>query len=60
MENLVKENKAFSSTQSGVKNTEVGYLGGINENPTYRNHPKHAEGLEITYDSNETSYNELS
>lgn len=31
----------------GVKNTEVGYLGGINENPTYRNHPKHAEGLEI-------------
>lgn len=43
----------------GVKNTEVGYLGGINENPTYRNHPKHAEGLEITYDSNETSYKEL-
>lgn len=43
----------------GVKNTEVGYLGGSNEDPTYRNHPGHAEGLEITYDANETSYREL-
>lgn len=43
----------------GVKDTEVGYLGGLNENPTYRNHPGHAEGLEITYDANETSYREL-
>ena len=43
----------------GVKNTEVGYLGGLNENPTYRNHPQHAEGLEITYDANETSYRDL-
>lgn len=43
----------------GVKDTEVGYLGGQNENPTYGNHPKHAEGLEITYDANETSYKEL-
>lgn len=43
----------------GVKDTEVGYLGGLNENPTYRNHPNHAEGLEITYDANETSYKEL-
>lgn len=43
----------------GVKDTEVGYIGGSNENPTYRNHPKHAEGLEITYDANETSYREL-
>jgi len=43
----------------GVKDTEVGYLGGTNENPTYRNHPGHAEGLEITYDANETSYKEL-
>ncbi len=43
----------------GVKDTEVGYLGGQNENPTYRNHPGHAEGLEITYDSNETSYMKL-
>jgi peptide-methionine (S)-S-oxide reductase len=43
----------------GVKNTEVGYLGGRNENPTYHNHPGHAEGLEITYDPNETSYSEI-
>jgi len=43
----------------GVKDTEVGYIGGQNENPTYRNHPGHAEGLEITYDSNETSYIKL-
>lgn len=43
----------------GVKDTEVGYLGGTNDNPTYRNHPGHAEGLEITYDANETSYKEL-
>ena len=43
----------------GVKDTEVGYLGGQNENPTYQNHPGHAEGLEITYDANETTYREL-
>jgi peptide-methionine (S)-S-oxide reductase len=43
----------------GVKDTEVGYIGGSNENPTYRNHPDHAEGLEITYDANETSYSKL-
>lgn len=43
----------------GVKDTEVGYIGGQNDHPTYRNHPGHAEGLEITYDSNETSYKNL-
>ncbi len=43
----------------GVKDTEVGYIGGQNENPTYRNHPGHTEGLEITYDANETSYMKL-
>lgn len=43
----------------GVKNTEVGYIGGSNENPTYRNHPNHAEGLEITYDPAETSYSKI-
>lgn len=40
----------------GVKDTEVGYIGGENDNPTYRNHPGHAEGIEITYDPNETSF----
>ena len=43
----------------GVIDTEVGYLGGENENPTYRNHPGHAEGIEITYDANQTSYKAL-
>ena len=38
----------------GVKDTEVGYIGGQN-----RNHPGHAEGIEITYDPNETSFKEL-
>lgn len=43
----------------GVVNTEVGYQGGENDNPTYRNHPGHAEGIEITYDSDVTSFKEL-
>ena len=46
-------------TRPGVIDTEVGYIGGENENPTYRNHPGHAEGLEITYDSSITSFKEL-
>jgi len=40
----------------GIKDTEVGYIGGENDNPTYKNHPGHAEGIEITYDPNETSF----
>ncbi|MEO7976440.1 peptide-methionine (S)-S-oxide reductase MsrA [Flavobacterium sp.] len=43
----------------GVTDTEVGYLGGQNDNPTYKNHPGHAEGIEITYDADITSYKEL-
>lgn len=46
-------------TQSGVIATEVGYIGGTNENPTYENHPGHAEAVEIEYDSNKTSYKNL-
>jgi peptide-methionine (S)-S-oxide reductase len=42
-----------------IKDTEVIYLGGQNENPTYRNHLGHAEGIELTYDSNETSFKEI-
>lgn len=37
-------------TQPGVVTTEVGYTGGENENPTYENHPGHAEAVEIEYD----------
>mgnify|MGYP000395075728 CR=1 FL=1 len=43
----------------GVIDTEVGYQGGENENPTYRNHPGHAEGIEITYNPKETSFKQL-
>ena len=46
-------------TRPGVKDTEVGYIGGENDHPTYRNHPGHAEGLEITYNPEETSFAEL-
>jgi hypothetical protein len=34
----------------GVISTRVGYTGGDNEDPTYRNHPGHAEAVEITYE----------
>ena len=43
----------------GVTNTEVGYTGGKNLNPTYNFHPGHAEALEITYDPEKTSFRHL-
>jgi peptide-methionine (S)-S-oxide reductase len=43
----------------GVVDTEAGYTGGENDNPTYRDHPGHAEALEITYDPSKTSYRAL-
>lgn len=52
LEDLIRE-------QLGVVNTEVGYMGGINDNPTYENHPGHAEALEISYDTEQTSYIQL-
>ena len=45
--------------QPGVLDTEVGYTGGENDHPTYRNHPGHAEALQISYDPNLTSYKQL-
>lgn len=45
--------------QKGILDTEVGYIGGENENPTYNNHPGHAEGIEITFDTTETSFKEI-
>ena len=52
MEDLFRE-------QRGVVSTRVGYTGGSNTHPTYRNHPGHAEALEITYDPDETDYRAL-
>jgi peptide-methionine (S)-S-oxide reductase len=43
-------------SQPGVVDTEVGYSGGTNDNPTYENHPGHAETLAITYDPSKTSF----
>lgn len=45
--------------QPGVIDTEVGYAGGDNDNPTYENHPGHAEALELTYDESKTNLETL-
>jgi peptide-methionine (S)-S-oxide reductase len=45
--------------QPGVISTRVGYTGGVNDHPTYRNHPGHAEAVEIAYDPAETDYRAL-
>lgn len=43
----------------GVVATVVGYTGGSNADPTYEQHPGHAEALEITYDPALTNYERL-
>lgn len=43
----------------GVINTKVGYTGGENKNPTYENHPGHAEAIEIEYDTDKITYKKL-
>jgi peptide-methionine (S)-S-oxide reductase len=45
--------------QPGVVDTEAGYAGGENANPTYENHPGHAEALRIEYDPSKTTYREI-
>ena len=52
MEDLFRNRK-------GILDTEVGYQGGKNNNPTYKNHPGHAEGIELTYDEDQTSFREI-
>lgn len=49
MEDLIR-------TQPGIVGTEVGYTGGTNENPTYENHPGHAEAVRIEFDPSKTSF----
>lgn len=46
-------------TRAGIIDTEVGYAGGENENPTYENHPGHAEAVEITYDPKLIDYRHI-
>lgn len=43
----------------GVVDTEVGYSGGENKDPTYDNHPGHAETLAIEYVPEKISYKDL-
>ena len=43
----------------GVLTTRVGYTGGDVKFATYRNHGTHAEGIEIWFDNERTSYHRL-
>jgi len=43
----------------GVSDTEVGYTGGENQNPTYQNHPGHAEAIELSYDERIVTFSEI-
>lgn len=43
----------------GVINTRVGYAGGENDDPTYENHPGHAEVLEVAFDTTKITRAEL-
>jgi len=52
LEDLIRE-------RAGVIDTEAGYCGGSNDNPTYEHHPDHAEAVEITYDPEVISYQQL-
>ncbi len=45
--------------QPGIISTRVGYTGGDVENATYRNHGTHAEGIEIVFDTEVTSYRQV-
>jgi peptide-methionine (S)-S-oxide reductase len=45
--------------KEGVLSTRVGYAGGQNEYPTYRNHPGHAEAVEIVFDPLQITYREV-
>ncbi len=45
--------------QPGILTITAGYTGGTNEDPTYQDHPGHAEALEIEYDPSKTTYREI-
>ncbi|MCT4707721.1 peptide-methionine (S)-S-oxide reductase MsrA [Enterobacteriaceae bacterium H11S18] len=41
---------------NGVISTEVGYIGGRNDNPGYEYHPGHAEAVRVVFDKEQISY----
>ena len=45
--------------QPGVISTRAGYTGGQNDHATYRNHPGHAEAVEIVFDPAVASYRNI-
>ncbi len=45
--------------RKGVISTRVGYTGGENSNPTADDHPGHAEAVEVAFDPEQTSYQDL-
>ena len=45
--------------RAGVISTRVGYTGGENANPTARNHPGHAEAVEVIFDPGRTCYRDI-
>src|SRR5207342_2693863 len=45
--------------RDGIISTRVGYTGGENANPTYGNHPGHAEAVEIVFDPEKISYRDI-
>lgn len=45
--------------QPGVISTRVGYTGGDVANATYRNHGSHAEGIEVVFDPEVTSFRRI-
>ena len=52
MEDLIRR-------QPGVIKTRVGYTGGDVPNATYRDHGTHAEGIELLFDPDKTSYRQI-
>jgi hypothetical protein len=52
MEDLIRR-------QPGVVDTRVGYTGGENDHATYRNHPGHAEAVEIGLDPEQTTFRDI-
>ncbi len=45
--------------REGIISTRVGYTGGEVPNATYRNHGNHAEGIEIIFDNEVTTYRDI-